>query len=124
MRYIRNLFLMIILLSMGVGGEVALPSAGAEPAHSSHIASDRMQVSIVEDHVNCDKPCPEMHQSTDTQHHHTCPSALLCAPPIASIPSAATSEMKFVLQPVRYDLFQAQRMTSATIAPVGPPPKA
>jgi hypothetical protein len=83
-----------------------------------------MQISMAGDHVNCDQPCPSDDQGSDTQRHHSCPSALLCAPPVASIPASESSDMELAFKQVRYDAAPARQMTSATIAPAGPPPKA
>ncbi len=122
MRLIRNLFLIIALLVTATGSQGVTPFAGADPV--SHMGSEQMQVSMAGDDVNCDQPCPSDDHGADTQRHHSCPSTLLCAPPVASIPATASSEIEFAVKQVRYDVVPAQQMTSATIAPVGPPPKA
>ncbi|MBB4350085.1 hypothetical protein [Aliirhizobium cellulosilyticum] len=124
MRLIRNLFLIIALLATATGSQGVTPLAGPDPLHSSHMNSDQMQVSMVDDHINCDQPCPSDDQGSDSQRHHSCPSALLCAPPVASIPVSATSSMKLASKKVRYDAAPSRQMASATIAPAGPPPKA
>lgn len=124
MRLIRNLFLIIALLATATGSQGEMPLAGAGLAHTSHMGADQMQVSMAGDHVNCDQPCPSDDQGSDSQRHHSCPSALLCAPPVASIPAAASSDMEFAFKQVRYDVAPARQMVSATIAPAGPPPKA
>ncbi len=123
MRLIRNLFLIIALLATATGSQGVTPLAGPDPLHSSHMNSDQMQVSMVGDHVNCEQPCPSDDQGSDSQRHHSCPSALLCAPPVASIPAATTSDMEFAFKQVRYDAAPARQMISATIVPAGPPPK-
>jgi hypothetical protein len=124
MRLIRHLFLIIALLATATGSQGVTPLAGTDPVHSSHMGSDQMQISMAGDHVNCDQPCPSDDQGSDTQRHHSCPSALLCAPPVASIPASESSDMEFAFKQVRYDAAPARQMTSATIVPAGPPPKA
>lgn len=124
MRLIRNLFLIITLLATGIGSQGVMPLAGPDPVHSAHMTSDQMQVSMAGDHVNCDQPCPSDDHGSDTGRHHSCPSALLCAPPVASIPASAISDMAFVSMKVRYDAAPARQMISATSPPAGPPPKA
>jgi hypothetical protein len=124
MRLIRTLFLIIALLATATGSQGVIPLAGPDAVHSSHMTSDQMQVSVAGDHVNCDQPCPSDDRGSDTRRHHSCPSALLCAPPVASIPASAISDMAFVSMQVRYDAAPAREMISATIAPAGPPPKA
>lgn len=124
MRLIRNLFLIIALLATGTGSQGMTPFAGPDPVHSSHMSSEQMQVSTIDDHVNCDQPCPSDDQGSDSQRHHSCPSALLCAPPLASIPAAAASDMEFAFKQFRYDAAPARQMISVTIVPAGPPPKA
>ncbi len=124
MRLIRNLFLIIALLVTATGSQGVTPFAGTDPVHSSHMGADLMQVSMAGDHVNCDQPCPSDDQGADSQRHHSCPSALLCAPSVASIPATVSSSMKLASKQVRYDVAPARQMVSATIAPGGPPPKA
>lgn len=124
MRLIRNLFLIIALLVTATGSQGVTPLVGAGPMHSSHMGAEQMQVSMAGDHVNCVQPCPSDDQGSDSQRHHSCPSALLCTPPVASIPATVSSSMKLASKQVRYDVAPARQMVSATIAPAGPPPKA